>query len=227
MACSTNTSAAPGTCSTYFAASLALAYSSVISSPYSLMAMSALAPVINSLKRNWIGWLKLNSAPSTVSNDFFIFSTISARLLADIHSLKGFITIITSASSTAIGSVGTSAVPILATTCLISGKSCFSFFSASSDTSMLRLNELPAGSVICMAKSPSSRVGINSAPKRVNRKNESINKVKADTSVPHTCDRQKSSVRRYTRFNFSKKRSANVGFTDTVRFRNKEAIIGT
>ena len=150
------------------------------------MAISALAPVISSLKRNWMGWLKLNSAPFTDSSDFFIFSTISARLLAEVHSLNGFITIITSASSTAIGSVGTSAVPILATTCLISGKSSFSFFSAASDTSILRLKELPAGSVICMAKSPSSSVGINSAPNRVNNKKDNINKVKAEANVPHT-----------------------------------------
>jgi 3-oxoacyl-(acyl-carrier-protein) synthase len=89
------------------------------------MAMSTFAPVISSLKRNWIGWLKLNSAPATGSSAFFIFSTISARLVAEVHSLKGFMMIITSASSTAIGSVGTSAVPIFATTCLISGNCAF------------------------------------------------------------------------------------------------------
>ncbi|CCY92356.1 unknown [Bacteroides sp. CAG:1076] len=120
------------------------------------------------------------------SRHAFIFSTISARLEADVHSLKGFITIITSASSTAIGSVGTSAVPILATTCLISGKRSFSFFSASSETSILLLSELPAGRVICIAKSPSSKVGINSAPSFVNSNSES-NKATKDTEiVPHT-----------------------------------------
>ena len=132
--------------------------------------MSALAPVISSLKRSWMGWEKLNSArPANGSKAAFIFSTISARSEALVHSLKGFITIITSASSTAIGSVGTSAVPILATTCFISGKRSFKIFSAWQDTSMLSVSELPAGSVICMAKSPSSSVGINSAPNFVNK----------------------------------------------------------
>ena len=141
--------------------------------------MSALAPVISSLKRSWIGWLKLNSAPSTFSKAVFIFSTISARLDAEVHSLKGFITIMMSASSTDIGSVGTSAVPILATTWRISGNSSFSTFSAFSDRAMLWLSELPAGRVICMAKSPSSNVGMNSAPRRVNNSREAASKAKA------------------------------------------------
>ena len=172
--------------STKVAASLALSYSSCVSSPYSFTAMSALAPVINSLKRNWIGWLKLNSARSASgSRASFIFSTISARSLALVHSLKGFITIITSASSTAIGPVGTSAVPILATTCLISGNLSINVFSARLDISILSESELPAGSVICMAKSPSSRVGINSAPRRVKRKSEAMRTAKAAAVVYH------------------------------------------
>ena len=57
----------------------------------------------------------------------------------------------------------TSAVPILATTCLISGNLSINAFSAKRDTSILSVSELPAGSVICMAKSPSSKVGMNSA----------------------------------------------------------------
>ena len=154
-----------------------------MSSPYSLMAMSALAPVINSLNRSCIGWLKLNSAPSTVSSAFFIFSTISARLEADVHSLNGFMIIITSASSTAIGSVGTSAVPILATTCLISGNCSISVFCARLESSILCVSELPAGSVICIAKSPSSSVGINSAPNRVNSSNEAASNAKAEPTV--------------------------------------------
>ena len=137
MVCSTSTSDAPGTFSTYLAASSAVLYSTSMSSPYSLMAISAFVPVISSLKRSCIGWLKLNSAPLMDDRHSFIFSTISARLLADVHSLNGFITIITSASSTAIGSVGTSAVPIFATTCFISGNCSLSFFSAWSDMSML------------------------------------------------------------------------------------------
>ena len=187
MVCSTITSAAPGTRAMYLAASCALLYSSSMSSPYSLMAISALAPVINSLKRSWMGWLKLNSAPFTVSSAAFIFSTISALLLAEVHSLKGFITIITSASSTDMGSVGTSAVPIFATTCFTSGNCSFSIFSASSDTSMLRESELPAGRVICMAKSPSSRVGINSAPSCPKSSNAPASRAKAVARVPATC----------------------------------------
>ena len=124
------------------------------------------------------------------ANASFIFSTISARLPADVHSSNGRITIITSASSTAIGSVGTSAVPIFATTCLISGNFSFSIFSARNDTSILLLNELPAGSVICIAKSPSSNVGINSAPKRPNKNKEANNIANDIPTVFHACRRQ-------------------------------------
>ena len=160
------------------------------------MAISALAPVINSLKRSWIGWEKLNSARlANGSRASFIFSTISARLAALVHSLKGFMTIITSASSTAIGSVGTSAVPILATTCFISGSLSIRSFSASLDTSMLSLNELPAGSVICMAKSPSSNVGINSAPRRVKRKREITRATNAVATVCHLKRKQNDKAR--------------------------------
>lgn len=102
-------------------------------------------PVISSLKRSWMGWLKLNSTSFMPARAAFIFSTISSRLRAEVHSLKGFMTIMMSASSTAIGSVGTSAVPILATTCLISGNLSFRIFSAFREVSMLWLNELPAG----------------------------------------------------------------------------------
>ena len=97
--------------------------------------------------------------------------------------MKGFITIITSASSTDMGSVGTSAVPILATTCFTSGNFVFRIRSAFSDTSMLFVSELPAGRVICMAKSPSSSVGINSAPKRENNNRAAANRAKAEAMV--------------------------------------------
>ena len=180
------TSAAPGTFSTKVATSLALSYNSCVSSPYSLMAISAFAPVISSLKRSCIGCEKLNSARSeSGASASFILSTISARLPALVHSLNGFMIIITSASSTAIGSVGTSAVPILATTCLISGNLSINAFSAKRETSILSVSELPAGSVICMAKSPSSKVGMNSAPRRVKRKSEPISAEKAMMTVRH------------------------------------------
>ena len=191
------------------------------------MAISAFAPVINSLNLNCIGWLKLNSAPSTLSNAAFIFSTISARLEAEVHSLKGFITIITSASSTDIGSVGTSAVPILATTCFISGNFSFSTFSAASEISTLLLSELPAGRVICMAKSPSSRVGINSAPSRVNNRRDAASSANAAPNVRHRCDMQECNALSYIFVSLAKNLSAKVGFSDISRLRNAEAIIGT
>ncbi len=64
----------------------------------------------------------------------------------------------------AIGSVGTSAVPIFDTTCRTSGNSERKMFSALVVERILSFNELPGGMVICMARSPSSRVGINSEP---------------------------------------------------------------
>jgi hypothetical protein len=64
--------------------------------------------------------------------------------------------------------VGISAVPILDTTLFISGKELMSVVSASVEASILAVKELPAGIIICKAKSPSSSVGINSAPSLVN-----------------------------------------------------------
>ena len=55
---------------------------------------------------------------------------------------------------------------------------------------MLSLSELPAGKVICMAKSPSSKVGMNSAPKRVKSHKLAISAKKADPNVKPTWRKQ-------------------------------------
>ena len=84
--------------------------------------MSDLEPLINSLKRSWMGWVNSNRAPHTPSKTAAIFSTNSSRVDADVHSFLGFNSTMTSAASMGMGSVGTSAVPILLTTCSTSGK---------------------------------------------------------------------------------------------------------
>ena len=189
--------------------------------------MSALAPVISSLKRSCMGWLKLNSTSGMVSSEAFIFSTSSARDEALVHSSKGFMTIITSASSTAMGSVGTSAVPILATTCFISGKLSIRIFSARSETLMLRVSELPAGRVICMAKSPSSSVGMNSAPRRVKSMRLAAKAATAATTVAQLNRRHTARHFWYILLSHAKNRSANDGFELMWCERKSDDIIGT
>ena len=159
------TSAAPGTFSTKVAASLALSYNSCVSSPYSLMAISAFAP------RHQLVEAKLYRLREVE------FGTFRERSKCIFHFIHHFCT----ASGTCpffewfhdnhhisifhchrvSGNFRRSYF----------GYHVFDFrnlsinaFSAKRETSILSVSELPAGSVICMAKSPSSKVGMNSAP---------------------------------------------------------------
>ena len=132
-----------------------------------------------------------------------------------------------SASSTAIGSVGTSAVPIFATTCLISGKRSLSTLSASKETFMLLLKELPGGSVICIAKSPSSNVGINSAPNLPKSKSDATSIEKAIAVVFQIFARERFRSRLYPFPTKSKNLSANLLLSAISLLRKSDAIIGT
>ena len=86
------------------------------------MAISALTPVINSLKRISIGCVNSTSISGIIAKASLNLSANSSLLSADVHSFLGFSFIITSLSSIDIGSVGTSAAPILVTTWSTSGK---------------------------------------------------------------------------------------------------------
>lgn len=55
---------------------------------------------------------------------------------------------------------------------------------------MFRVRELPAGRVICMAKSPSSSVGMNSAPSRVKSIRLPMNAATATPTVAQLKRRQ-------------------------------------
>ena len=84
-----------------------------------------------------------------------------------VHSLLSFKTTIKSQASTGIGSVGISEDPILPMTSLTSGKFSFKTLADFIADSTVCERLLPVNVLISTAKSPSSSVGINSAPKKV------------------------------------------------------------
>ena len=81
------------------------------------MAKSALTPVISSLKRISMGWVNSKSTPGILAERASLnLSANSSLVSAEVHSLIGLSLMITSLSSIDMGSVGTSAAPILVTT---------------------------------------------------------------------------------------------------------------
>ncbi|MNL23782.1 hypothetical protein D3C87_1451850 [compost metagenome] len=135
------------------------------SSPKILMAISLRLPVINSLKRIWIGCEISILAPGMISiSSFMAFAKSSQLWYLPFHSFLSFRTIIKSPLSIGIGSVGISPLPILVTIVLISGNLAFNNFSYFVVVSTICVSELPVIIVALIAKSPSSIVGINSPP---------------------------------------------------------------
>ncbi|MCY1511285.1 hypothetical protein D9M68_456990 [compost metagenome] len=102
--------------------------------------------------------------PGITASASSILSIISCREDAETHSFLGFIDNSISPFSIGIGSVGISALPIRVTACLISGNLSFNIFSALLKVLTTSVSEAPCIIDISMAKSPSSRVGINSPP---------------------------------------------------------------
>ena len=106
-----------------FLISMALCANTSKSSPKIFTATSDRVPEINSLKRISIGCVNSISILGICCTiAAFILSANSSLLEAETHSDFGFNLTIMSLSSILIGSVGTSAAPILLTTCSTSGK---------------------------------------------------------------------------------------------------------
>ncbi len=114
------------------------------SSPNTFMATSERVPEINSLKRISIGCVNsISMFGIFFSIASFILSANSSLELAETHSDFGFNFTITSLSSILIGSVGTSAAPILLTTCSTSGKFLRMICSILVVVSIVLVNEVP------------------------------------------------------------------------------------
>src|SRR6478752_3835687 len=94
----------------------------------------------------------------------FILSASSSLVSAETQSDLGFSLTITSLSSMLMGSVGTSAAPILLTTCSTSGKFFRMIFSILVVVAMVLVSEVPVFNTGWITKSPSSNVGTNSPP---------------------------------------------------------------
>ena len=111
-----------------------------------------------------MGWVNSKRAPQTWASSASIRATSSSRVSALVHSDLGLSKIMTSAASMGMGSVGTSAVPILLTTCLTSGNFAMRRCSAWVVMRVISSRLLPVGIESCIAKSPSSRLGMNTLP---------------------------------------------------------------
>ena len=154
-----------------------------ISSPKILTATSLLTPVINSLKRIWIGWENSVNAPGISDKACSIFSISSSFVSAEVHSLLSFKRIIISPASIGIGSVGISAEPILVTIIFTSGNLSLNIFSACVVASTSWDNELPDAMIKCVAISPSSNVGMNSPPNELKTNKLATNKPMATAII--------------------------------------------
>ena len=100
------------------------------------------------------------------------------------HSDLSFNRIIRSQASKGIGSVGISDVPIFPTTCRTSGN-CFCRISAAFSVTLMVLSiDVPGMRRVSTARSPSSRLGINSPPNVKNSARLAENRITA-TSTTH------------------------------------------
>ena len=138
------------------------------SSPYTITARSVRTPEISSLKRSSMGWLNSNALPICLST-MDSSRPSSASLSSDLsgHSAFGLRTITLSEMLTGIGSIAASAVPVRVKIVSTSGSLVMAFSSASciaSDCS----SEAEGTRKACIARLPSSRVGMNSRPSETN-----------------------------------------------------------
>ena len=217
----------PGTPSIIFFTFPACWVSTSRSSPKILIATSCLIPVSNSLLRIWIGCEISASRPGMALRVSSIFSISSGVVLAEVHSAFGFRAIMMSARSTGIGSVGISALPMRLTTCLISGYSFLSSFSALLQLSTICESDVPCDILISTAKSPSSRLGINSPPRYLKPTTLTQNKATAPVMTSLLRASTQSRIGRYQPCNFSIILSEKVFLLCTLRLNRSELAIGT
>ena len=112
VTCSTVTSAAPGIPRTTPSISRAVAFSTSRSSPKTLMPTSPRTPAIISFTRISMGCRKDIRMPGMSSSSAFISAASSSCVAARFQRSRGWSVTKTSVSSSPIGSVATSAVPV-------------------------------------------------------------------------------------------------------------------
>ena len=153
-------------------------------------------PVRSSLLRIWMGCEISASSPGMVLSVSSIFSINSGVVVADVHSALGLRAIMMSARSTGIGSVGISALPMRLTTCFTSGYSALSNCSALVQLSTICDSEVPCAMLISTAKSPSSKLGMNSPPRYLKPTRLTQNRATAPVMTLRRCTSTQSSTGR-------------------------------
>ena len=149
-----------------------------------MITTSCRAPVISSLKRIWIGCWKPNVTPGMCCSSFAcIFSASSSLSFALVHSFLSLRIMIKSQASTGMGSVGISDEPIFPITSFTSGKFAFKTLAPRVAASMVCERLLPVKTLVSTAKSPSSKVGINSAPSELKINTEAIKRPNATLMI--------------------------------------------
>ena len=167
VVCSTRTSLAPGTVANKTLAFSPASFRMSKSSPYIRTATSVRTPAINSLKRISIGCVNSYLLPGTASTAVRNSAiNVSLLLLGLGHWSLGFKIKNVSATFGGMGSVATSAVPILAKTCCISPNSLMTFSNCCC-ISMACSRLVPGIRNACRAISCSSNCGKNSVPNRL------------------------------------------------------------
>ena len=224
---STEISAAPGTLCIRSPISFPFLARMSRFSPNILMAISARTPVISSLKRISIGWVNSTSMPGMTDRASLNLSASSSLDSADVHSSLGFNTIITSLSSMDMGSVGTSAAPILVTTCLTSGNCSKRMLSISVVISTVLLRAVPVFNTGWITKSPSSKVGTNSPPMDIYKEMAIAKSTAAKPKTIFLLRRAQSIIGSYFLVNQCINRTEMFLSVVLEGFRNREDTTGT
>ncbi len=191
------------------------------------MATSCLTPVISSLLRIWMGCEISASMPGMVRSTSSIRSMSSGAVRAEVHSAFGFSATMMSARSTGMGSVGISALPMRLTTCFTSGKRARSNFSACVVVATICEREVPCAMLISTAKSPSSRLGMNSPPRYLNPTTLTQNRATVAVMMSLFCRKARRSKGAYHCCNLRMIRSAMFSRVFSLRSSTKLLTIGT
>ena len=166
MSCSTARSALPGTVRSTCSISVALAVSVAKSSPKTFTATSVRPPETISLIRISIGCVKARRWPGISRSSLSISSVSSACVPAFFQRARGLSVMNRSVSSTPIGSVAISAVPIRLQTCSTSsGNARRMAFSISVLVRIDSSMSVPARRTTLMTMAPSESRGTNSEPR--------------------------------------------------------------
>ena len=174
-----------------------------------------------------MGCVISTSMPGMTLRASSIFSISSSLVFADVHWAFGIKDMSMSARSTGMGSVGISELPMRVTACFTSGNCAFSIFSACMVLSTICESDVPCAMLISAAKSPSSRLGMNSPPNLLKTSRLIANSTTIEAISVLLQLRLFVMTGRYHPLSFSMRRSDRLRLCVLSLLRNNALAIGT